>query len=215
MFPARWLTTCLVVFASSIGLAKDSGSPNVLSLMSDVGSADKLMTRAAVWVGPFKGHKHESYEGGLLVPACAVRPGKIRPGSTASVRCSTVDYFPTIAKIVGFEFGSRDKRPIDGTDLMPVVRGDIKRRSGELFFAYRRLHSGIDGQAILLGDWKLLREAKPEGRVRLHDLANDPFEQRDLADEKPERVQQLMNRRRRIGSNCQLRRDGADYRYWV
>ena len=56
------------------------------------------------------------YEGGLLVPACAVWPGVIPGNTTTSVRCSTVDYFATIAKLVGYRFRSKDDRPLDGID---------------------------------------------------------------------------------------------------
>ena len=153
------------------------------------------------------------YEGGLLVPACAVWPGIIPSGATTEVRCSTVDYFPTIAKLAGYEFSSNDKRPIDGIDLMPVIRGEVEARPTDLFFGYRRLHGGVDGQAIISGDWKLLREAKPEGRIRLYDLSKDPHEKQDLAETQSDQMQLLLNRMQAIDRECQLSRDGADYRY--
>ena len=185
----------------------------VLFFCSDNGPADKLTKKGVASAGPFKGHKHTMYEGGLLVPACAVWPGGIPEGTTTSVRCSTVDYFPTVAKLAGFEFKSKDKRPIDGIDLMPVIQGKVDTRPTELFFGYRRLHSQTDGQAIISGNWKLLREAKPDGRLRLYDLAQDPYEQNDLSEKQPEQMQRLVTRMQEIDKQCQLSRDGADYRY--
>jgi len=96
---------------------------------SDNGPADKLTKKGVASAGPFKGYKHTMYEGGLLVPACAVWSNVIPPGTTTNVRCSTVDFFSTIAGIVDFEFGSEDKRPIDGMDLMKVIRGEVNQRS--------------------------------------------------------------------------------------
>ena len=96
---------------------------------------------------------------------------------------------------------------------MPVVRNQIDRRPTDLFFGYRRLHGGIDGQAIISGDWKLFREAKPAGKVRMYNLANDPYEANDLAKTQPERLQQLRERMKAIDHECQLSRDGSDYRY--
>lgn len=153
------------------------------------------------------------YEGGLLVPACAVWPGVIPARTSTSVRCSTIDYFPTIANLTGYKFATKDKRPIDGMDLMPVILGKVEKRSTSLFFGYRRLHGDIDGQAIISGDFKLLREAKPNGRIRLYDLANDPYEKHGLAETQPERLRELMQRMQAIDQECQLSRDGADYRY--
>ncbi len=98
-------------------------------------------------------------------------------------------------------------------DLMKVIRGEVNQRPSDLFFGYRRLHGDIDGQAIIAGDWKLLREAKPDGRARLYDLAKDPYEQQDLAIEKPDQLRQMSKRLQEIDAECQRSRDGADYRY--
>lgn len=185
----------------------------VVFFCSDNGPADKLAKRGVASAGPFKGHKHTMYEGGLLVPACAVWPGVIPAGTKTGVRSSTVDYFPTVAKLVDYKFAAKNKRPIDGMDLMPVIRGEIEKRPSELYFGYRRLHSGVNGQAIISGDWKLLREARPEGRLRLYDLSSDPYEKQDLADAETERLQLLLDRMDAIDRECQLSRDGADYRY--
>lgn len=192
-----------------LGLAEST----VIFFCSDNGPADSLTKKGVASAGPFKGHKHTMYEGGLLVPACAVWPGVIPPGSTTAVRCSTVDYFPTIENLVGYEFSPKNKRPLDGMDLMPVIMGKNSARETDLFFGYRRLHGSIDGQALIAGHWKLLREAKPDGRLRLYDLQNDPYEENDLSKERPKRVQELSLRMQQIDQACQLSRDGADYRF--
>ena len=153
------------------------------------------------------------YEGGLLVPACAEWPGVIEPKSNVKTRCSTVDFFPTIAKITGYKFKSKNKRPIDGIDLMPVIQGKTGARSQPMFFGYRRLFGEVDGQAIIAGDMKLLRESKPNGRTRLYDLSKDPYEKKDLSEELPEIVTSMKRQMKELDSSCQLSRDGADYKY--
>lgn len=185
----------------------------VVFFCSDNGPADSLTKKGVASAGPFKGHKHTMYEGGLLVPACAVWPKAIPAASVTNVKCSTVDFFPTIANLCGYKFTSKNQRAIDGIDLMSVIRGEVDTRPIELFFGYRRLHGDIDGQAIISGDWKLLREAKPGGRVRLYNLADDPYEKNDLAEAKTERLLQLQERMKAIDYECQLSRDGAEYRY--
>jgi len=193
-----------------LGLEKDT----IIFFCSDNGPADPLVKKDAASAGPFKGHKHQMYEGGLLVPACAVWPGTIKSSKT-SVRTSTVDLFPTIAKVAGYKFPSKDKRPIDGIDLMPVMNGKQQTRDKDLYFAYRRLISGIDGKSIISGDYKLLREASKggKGRLRLYNITKDPFEKNDIADKMPDMVKQLKEKLKVIERSCQLSRDGADYKY--
>ena len=185
----------------------------VIFFCSDNGPDDGLARSKIASAGPFKGHKHQMYEGGILVPACAEWPGVIPAGKTIKTRCSTVDFFPTIAKITDYKFKSKDKRPIDGIDLMPLIKGKTDSRSQPMFFGYRRLVGGIDGQAIITGDMKLLREAKPNGRTRLYDLSKDPYETKDLSKKLPEIAASMETQLKDLDKSCQLSRDGADYRY--
>ncbi len=180
---------------------------------SDNGPADGLAKKGVASAGPFKGHKHTMYEGGVLVPACAEWPGVIPAGGATSVRCSTVDFLPTIAALTNNKKSQKDSRPIDGINLMPVIHGEVSQRPSPLFFGYRRLHQGIDGQALIAGNWKILREAKENGRVRLYNLAEDPFEEHDLADQFPARAEQMGRQLSDLDASCQRSRDGADYRY--
>ncbi|GAB5405206.1 MAG: sulfatase-like hydrolase/transferase [Aureliella sp.] len=180
---------------------------------SDNGPSDGLAKKGVASAGPFNGHKHTMYEGGLLVPACAEWPGVIPAGSSTSMRCSTVDFLPTVAALVGDSLAKKSSRPIDGIDLMPVIRGEVTNRERSLFFGYRRLHQGIDGKAIISGNWKLLQEAKKGGPVRLYDLANDPLEKNDLSAKHPDQAELLRQQLVEIEASCQRSRDGADYRY--
>ena len=191
------------------GLAENT----VIFFCSDNGPDDNNARNGIASAGDFRGHKHNMYEGGTLVPACAVWPGVIPAGTETNVRCATVDYFPTIASITGFKFPQKDKRPIDGVDLMPVIRGDVAQRQTDLFFGYRRLVSGIDGQALIRGNWKLVREAKSKPKTGLYDLQSDPYEKNDLAEAKPELFKALSEAMEGYDDSCQQSRDGADYRF--
>nr|WP_189570994.1 sulfatase-like hydrolase/transferase [Roseibacillus persicicus] len=193
-----------------LGLEKKT----VVFFCSDNGPSDGATRKGIASAGPFKGHKHTMYEGGTLVPACAEWPGVIQPETIVSARCATVDFFPTIAGLVDFSFSSKERRPIDGVDLMPFMKNDKQTREGELFFGFRRLVQEIDGKALISGDYKLLQEAKKGGgRIRLYNIAEDPFEERDLAKDKPALVKELFEKVEAIERSCQVSRDGADYRY--
>ena len=210
---------CITAMDDQIGRLRqhlqDTGLADntVIFFCSDNGPADGLAKKGVASAGKFKGHKHQMYEGGTLVPACAVWPGVIPKGAVTQVRCATVDYFPTIAEIVDFQFSDKDQRPIDGINLLPVIRGDVAARPKDLFFGYRRLVGGIDGQALIRGDWKIVREARRNPRTRLYNLASDPYEKNDLAKKHPDRFKTLENAMQADDESCQLSRDGADYRY--
>ncbi len=183
---------------------------------SDNGPSDGMAKKGIASAGPFQGHKHQMYEGGVLVPACAEWPGTIEPGLKTDVRVCTVDYFPTIAGVVGYSFSKKKDRPIDGIDLMPVINGKVRERDKDLFLTYRRLYQGTDGKAIISGDYKLLREAKKQnldGKFRLFDLSKDPYEENDISSENPRLVSELTQSLEAIEASCQLSRDGADYAY--
>ena len=115
----------------------------IIFFCSDNGPADSLTKKGIASAGPFKGHKHQMYEGGLLVPACAEWPGTIEGGKSTSVRCSTVDFYPTISRLVGNKPSKKDQRPIDGIDLMPVMSGKVNQRDSDLFFGFRRLYQDV------------------------------------------------------------------------
>ena len=66
--------------------------------------------------------------------------------------------------------------------------------------------------AIIRGNYKLLKEAKKNGKTRLYDLAADPYEKNDLVAAMPELFQQLFERMEQLDESCRLSRDGADYK---
>ena len=91
----------------ALGIERDT----VLFFCSDNGPSGHLVKKDIASAGPFKGSKHTMYEGGLLVPACAEWPGKIEPGSSTKVRCSTVDFFPTVTKTRRIQLSEKQAAP--------------------------------------------------------------------------------------------------------
>lgn len=157
-------------------------------------------------------HKHGIYQGGLLVPACAEWPGVIQPGTVTDVRCATVDYLPTISNLTGAKM--KDKRPIDGIDLMPIIQGEQEERGKDLFFGFRRLFAGIDLTSVISGDYKLVMVTeKGHTDIALYDLKDDPYETADLKEQQPELFEQLKQRLAEMDASCRLSHEGGDFRY--
>ncbi len=210
---------CITAMDEQIGRLRDKlrdlgiEKNTLLIFCSDNGPSDSSAKKGIASAGPFKGHKHQMYEGGILVPACVEWPGTIAPGTKSAVRCSTVDLLPTVASVIDYSFSKTKKRPIDGVDLLPIIKGDVTTRPNDLFFGYRRLYQDIDGQALIRRDFKILKEAKKGGRTRLYNLAKDPHEKNDLAKENPTLLKEMLQALAEIDKSCQLSRDGKDYRY--
>jgi len=211
---------CITAMDEQIGrlrkfLQQENLAENTLLFFcSDNGPSTGVLKRGIASAGQFRGSKHTVYEGGHLVPACVEWPGKIPAGTKVTTPCATIDYFPTITKIVGYEFSKGKKRPLDGIDLMPIIKGEQQSRKKDLFFGYRRLYQNKDGAALISGNYKVLREAvEKKPRTRLYNLSKDPYEKNDLAKKEPEKLTKMLEKLKAIDEDCARSRDGADYAY--
>ncbi len=128
---------------------------------------------------PYRGWKGTFFEGGIHTPFFLRWPARIAPGSRDERPAAHIDVAPTLAAAAGARLP--EGVAIDGIDLLDPT---AVRPNDALFW-----QSGIY-QAVRQGDWKLQLDAKRE-RVWLHDLASDPTERVNRADDEPERVAAL------------------------
>ena len=119
-------------------------------------------------------------EGGLRVP-CIIRwPAKVPAGKTNDEFLTSLAILPTVADATE---AKRDERIVlDGFNMLPVLQGDTNSTRESMFWQ-RRNH-----QAARVGDWKWISLA---GKQSLFDLSKDVSEEHDLADERPEVLQQM------------------------
>jgi len=139
--------------------------------------------------GGLRGYKGFGFEGGVRVPTCVVWPGVTQPGSLCKAPVVGTDFYPTILAMAGLP--DRDEQHLDGEDLTPLLKqtGGLTRQS--LFWHYPHYHRTKPYGAVRHGDWKLM-EFFEDGQLMLFDLANDPNEERDLAQSKPTRASELL-----------------------
>ena len=128
---------------------------------------------------PYRGWKGTFFEGGIHTPFFVRWPARIAPGSTDRRPAAHIDVLPTLAAATGATLP--DGVAIDGIDLLDA---NAVRRDEALFW-----QSGYY-QVVRQGRWKLQLDAKRE-RVWLYDLATDPTERTNRADDEPERVADL------------------------
>lgn len=131
---------------------------------------------------PLRGGKHQDFEGGIRVPFLVCRPGVLKPGESQAV-VSSLDLLPTALAAAGI--APPVDRPLDGIDVLPILRGDFPPPTRTLFWSSGS-HEG--GWAVRSGDRKLVGE---KSRVSLFDLGKDIAEAHDLAPKMPTAVAEL------------------------
>src|SRR5690242_19606034 len=116
--------------------------------------------------GPLREGKGTMWEGGYREPCVMRWPGKIPAGTKCDEFASTIDIFPTFAKLIGAEVSS--ERKIDGKDIWPLMSGtpDVKSPHDALWCFYdRQLRAVRDRQfkLVLPHQYRSL-DGKPAGR---------------------------------------------------
>ncbi len=82
--------------------------------------------------GGRRGFKGQIYEGGLVVPALLEWPAAFPAPKIIKAPCVTSDIYPTVLAITGVTV---DNQPVlDGIDLMPLLTGEVQRRSRPVGF---------------------------------------------------------------------------------
>jgi arylsulfatase A-like enzyme len=148
---------------------------------------------------PLRGGKGMLYEGGVRVPFLFRWPGRIAPGVLCEEPIISVDLLPTFAALAGSTLPAA--QPVDGVNLVPLLFREAAtlNRPGLFWHFPGYLGSGPNVWrttpvgAIRQGDWKLL-EFFEDGRLELYDVRDDVRQQRDLAQQQPDKVRDLHGR---------------------
>lgn len=135
--------------------------------------------------GGLRGHKRDMHEGGIRAPMLARWPGTIRAGTVTDHLSGFQDVLPTVAELVGQPVPAG----VDGLSFLPTLRGQSnqQKRHPHLYWEFcKGEDQKIFSQAVRQGDWKAYREKGK--KLQLFNLAEDPFEAKDLAGGMGDRV---------------------------
>ena len=183
----------------------------IVFFCSDNGPADPQVKKGFASAGPFKGHKHEMWEGGLRVPSLIIWPEHIKADQVSNYLSSTVDYFPTVIDLLGLP--AFKKVPLDGVSLKEVLLGGASgERSVPVVSGFQRLSGKTELYAYISanGNYKICIPDKGD-KMMLFDLKNDPYETKNLATEKPELLKEMMAELDKVKESWRLSREGKDY----
>ena len=179
----------LIVFCSDNGPVLDDGYQDA--------AITKLGKHTPA--GQFRGGKYSIYEGGTRTPFITCWPGKIQPGTSDKLVC-TVDLAASMAALVGQEL-AQDACP-DSFNVLPALLGDSTAKGRDHLIQQPNRGPTL---ALRIGNWKVLSYAtakpikaltyqKPKGKYELYNLAEDPSERNNLAQQHPERLKRMLAR---------------------
>lgn len=129
---------------------------------------------------PFSGQKGALLEGGIRVPAIVRWPGVIPANRVTHQMAITMDWTATILAAAGTS--AAVGYPLDGSDLLPVIKGASAVRDRTFFWRLRTQ------DAVREGKWKYFRK---ENVRSLFDLSIDEREQADFSRKNPDIMQRL------------------------
>ena len=150
---------------------------------------------AQVGSTPFKLYKSFMYEGGIAVPAIAWGPG-IKGGALKREFAHVTDVAPTIFELAGArhpgtEYQGKPVLPLRGKSMVSWLQGKASTvRSDQDAVGWE-----LGGRkALRKGDWKIVYANKPWGKDgwELYNIAKDRTESRDLADENPQKLGEMI-----------------------
>jgi len=173
----------IVIFSSDNGPVIDDGYKD--------GAVEHLDGHRAA--GPWRGGKYSLLEGGTRIPMIVRWPGHVKPGVSEAL-VSQIDFTASFAALVGQTLGSHDAP--DSVNTLPALLGTSPTGRDVLVE-----HAQPQRVALRQGSWKyipptagakFLRETNTATgfmpRDQLYNLADDPDETRNVAEQHPDQV---------------------------
>ncbi|MEX1028232.1 MAG: sulfatase-like hydrolase/transferase [Candidatus Paceibacterota bacterium] len=141
----------------------------------------------AAHMGPLRGAKSTTFEGGIRVPLIIRWPGQIAAGAECNQVSATFDLTRSFLELGGAKVSSER---LDGYDIIDHVVEQRDDFSRTLFWRGRR--GERTWWAVRDGDWKYVRQTEDaQSDEWLFNLAGDLGEQHDRLDEKPAETSRL------------------------
>ncbi len=198
----------LVLFTSDNGGVNKPTNP---------GEATDALNAGLKISGPFRGGKHDVWEGGFRVPYIVRWPGRVPADSVCEETLSLADTLATVAALVGEPLPPKELGAEDSFNMLPAWLAEAYRSPIRPDII---LHSADGNFAIRRGKWKWIEgDYHPDTRLgalklradqfdqQLYDLAADVAETNDVRGQHldvAKELEDLLDRYRRGGFSRQL-----------
>ena len=134
--------------------------------------------------GNLRGGKGQTWDGGQRVP-CIIRwPGKINEGQQTDALSTTMDFLPSITKLIG---GDLPSKKIDGIEMSDLFFSNENSSKRDSFLYYNE----DELEAIMYKNWKLHFKKEDKLINELYDLDSDISEKVNLYSSHKEIVSKL------------------------
>lgn len=133
--------------------------------------------------GILRGTKRDLYEGGIRTPFVARWPGTIEVGTSSDHISTFWDMMPTFCELASVEVPAE----CDGISFLPTLQGKTQNQETHPFLYFEFYEQG-GKQSVLKDQWKGVkldvRTSHPKP-MELYNLAEDPSETNNIADQHP------------------------------
>ena len=163
------------------------------------GGEDTFVAYGTGWANasntPFRGYKHDGYEGGISTPMIVHWPRGVleqHRGTAVDHPAHLIDLLPTFVEATEATYpqrvGEHRIHPMEGVSLFPTFSGKALVRAAAIGFEH---HGNL---ALRDGRWKIVSAYRRDQPTRweLFDMQNDRTELNDLAAKHPERLQKMV-----------------------
>ena len=160
----------------------------LLMFFTDNGGVPRLGASNA----PLRGGKGSPWEGGIRVPALIYGLDTIEGGMVFDQRLTVMDLLPTFLAAADIPLDT--PKPIEGQNMWPVLSAGEPTVSQDVVLS--NYSSGADAvlHAFFSDEWKLVQALNEDREVQsyLFEIYKDPYEQNDLATERPDVLARLV-----------------------
>ena len=144
---------------------------------------------------PLRGGKGDTFEGGIRVVAAMRWPEKIPMGSRVDSIMSVMDVLPTLTSAAGIDADTQFR--LDGRNMLPaLIDGQTMPREKLLFFISETPFKNHVNVTAFNDEWKLIQRietgfSSADVTQFLFNIAEDPHEHNNLAQQHPDIVADL------------------------
>lgn len=141
--------------------------------------------------GIYREGKGHLYEGGIREPLIFYWKNKLQKGVISDAIVTSTDFYPTILDFCGVDYSATET---EGISFYSHLKHDSATARRNIYWHYPHYsyQLGKPGGAVRAGDFKLIQFYE-DSSIELYNLAEDPGETKNIAEENPEKTAQLQN----------------------
>ncbi len=144
------------------------------------------------YVSGMRGRKSSVYRGGIRVPFFMRYPAKFKDNQDIDQMVAHIDILPTLSQFCSATLPQ--DRKIDGRSFLPALQNETLPE--RIFFSYwtRKFPELYNNVAIQKGEYKLVGKTDFDASLQefeLYNLAEDPFEKKNLVTQNEEKATSL------------------------